>query len=80
MRRRRISPFDLRGAINWRRKQQRIAEKPEEYEKGGVRLVRESVGKGTENRLIVATESMIKKEPAPGIEVQLDDRECYAGG
>ena len=48
-------------------------------DKGGIRLVRGSVGNGAESPSITATETPTQKELTPDIEEHLQERECHGG-
>ena len=79
MRHRRISPFGLWGSLMWRSKQKRSGSNSEEHDKGEMRLARETVGNGTENPSIIATETLIRKEPTQDFEDQIQRSAGYGG-
>ena len=57
---RRISPFDLCESMMRRHKQKSSSEHPEDITGGEIRLLRESVGNGARNPLLIKTDALIR--------------------
>ena len=77
MRHRWIPPLDLYEGLMWRNKQQAMSEHPGDSAKAEIRSVRESVGNGHRNPLLITKDCLIQGWISPEVEEQMGDREGY---